>query len=220
VPWERAILEWNTWFVTFASTFTALFAIVDPFAMIPVYLSLTDRYSAQERTKVVKKATLIATGILVLFALSGEGIFRLFGISIPAFRIAGGILLLLLGIEQLQATRERVKSEEETESYARDDISIFPLAVPLLAGPGAISTVVLKASETTTFLGYTWLVTAIILVFLISFYLLKSAPYLFRHLGKTGVNLVTRLMGILLTAIAVQFIIDGIRGVWDTLSKT
>jgi multiple antibiotic resistance protein len=145
--------------------------------------------------------------------MTGEGIFRLFGISIPAFRIAGGILLLLLGIAQLEAHRERVKTEEENESYSRDDISIFPLATPLLAGPGSISTVVLQSSEVHGPLQNALFLLAIACVFIVTYFLLKSAPHLYRLLGKTGINLVTRIMGIILTAIAIQFIIDGVMGV-------
>jgi multiple antibiotic resistance protein len=206
-------VDLQTSIMTFATTFTALFAIVDPLAVIPVFLSLTDRYSGHERAAVSLKACAIATVILCVFAVTGEGIFRLFGISIPAFRIAGGILLLLLGIAQLDAHRERVKTEEENESFAREDISIFPLATPLLAGPGSISTVVLQSSQIHGPVQTILLLIAIVLVFVATYFLLKSAPHLYRFLGQTGINLVTRIMGIILTAIAIQFIIDGIMGV-------
>lgn len=203
--------------VSFFSSFSAIFAIVDPFAIIPIFLSLTDRLSNQERIRVCRKATLVAMVVLLAFAVFGEGIFRLFGISIPAFRIAGGILLLLLGIAQLSAERERVKHEEEDESLERDDVSIFPLATPLLAGPGAISTVVLQGSQTQSLLHKILFFLAIILVFVASYLLLRSAPYLYRVFGKTGLNLVTRIMGIILTAIAVQYIIDGLTSVWQQI---
>jgi len=199
--------------MSFASSFTALFAIVDPIAVIPIYLSLTDRYSKQEKLYIGLKACLIATLVLCVFAITGEGLFRLFGISMDAFRIAGGILLLMLGIDQLGAHRERVKTEEENESFAREDISIFPLATPLLAGPGAISTVVLQSSQVSGIGQTILLLLAIATVFFVSFFFLRSAPHLYRVLGKTGINLVTRIMGIILTAIAVQFIIDGLKGV-------
>lgn len=210
-------MDWSASILPFFSSFTALFAIIDPFAVIPVFLSMTDRYAQIERTHVVKKATIVACAILIVFAVTGEGIFRLFGISIPAFRIAGGILLLKLGVEQLSARRERVKVEEEDESHAREDISIFPIATPLLAGPGAISTVVLQASQTQGVWANAQFLVAIVLVFVASYFLLKSAPALFRLLGQTGLNLVTRIMGIILSAIAVQFIIDGVTAVWQQL---
>jgi multiple antibiotic resistance protein len=206
-------VDLQTYLMTFASSFTALFAIVDPVAVIPVFLGLTDRYTAQERAAASLKACAIASAILCVFAVTGEGIFRLFGISIPAFRIAGGILLLFLGMAQLEAHRERVKTEEENESYSRDDISIFPLATPLLAGPGSISTVVLQSSDVHGPVQNALFLLAIGLVFVVTYFLLKSAPHLYRLLGKTGINLVTRIMGIILTAIAIQFIIDGVMGV-------
>ncbi len=210
-------MDWNQTAISFASTVSSLFAIVDPFAVIPVFLTLTDRYENHERTALVKRSALISAAILAVFALSGETIFRIFGISMPSFRIAGGILLLLLGIAQLNATRERVKSEEESESYARDDISIFPLATPLLAGPGAISTVVLQSGQNPTWLWKILLLVAIALVFGAAYLILNSAPHVFRLLGKTGLNLLTRLMGIILTAIAIQFIVDGVVGVWKQM---
>ena len=203
--------------VAFFSTFTALFAIVDPFAVIPIFLSMTDRSTQAERLQICKKSTILATGILIAFALAGERIFKLFGISIPAFQIAGGILLLLLGIAQLEAEREHIKSEEENESFEREDISIFPMATPLLAGPGAISTVVLGASSSSGIIGTFAQVMAIICVFICCYFLLRSAPYMHRLLGRTGLNLVTRLMGIVLTAIGIQYIIDGASTVWKQL---
>lgn len=208
-------MEWKASVLPFVTTFSALFAIIDPFAVIPVLLTLTERYSQAERLQVIRKAVLVAMLILILFAVTGEGVFRLFGISIPAFRIAGGILLLKLGIEQLSAQRERVKSEEESESFERDDISIFPLATPLLAGPGAISTVVLQAGQVSGVWASLGFILIIVLVFVACYFLLASAPQFYRVLGKTGLNLVTRIMGIILSAIAVQFIIDGAQSVWN-----
>ncbi|MFW7378752.1 MAG: MarC family protein [Oligoflexus sp.] len=199
------------WFSVFAATFMAMIAIIDPFALIPIYLSLTDNFNAKDRLTVCRKSIWIATAILLLFAFSGTTIFKLFGISIPAFRIAGGILLLLLGIAQLSAERERVKSEEESESKIRDDISIFPLATPLLAGPGAISTAVLHSGN--GLLSNLALYAAILAAMITSYFALRAAPILFKLLGRTGLNLLTRIMGVILTAIAVQFIIDGITSV-------
>lgn len=209
-------MSFSTAFQSFLSSFTALFTIVDPFALIPIFLSMTDRFSKAERNQVCLKSTLVASGLLLAFALAGEKIFNLFGISIPAFQIAGGILLLRFGLAELSVDRERLKREEESESYERSDISIFPLATPLLAGPGSISTVVIRASQTTTWLEELLLVLAIIAVFVATYFLLRSAPYLYRLLRRTGLNLLTRIMGILLTAIAVQYIINGLTTVWNT----
>lgn len=194
------------------STFVAIFVIVDPFAVVPVYLSLTDRYSPDSVRHIRRKATLVASGILCAFALTGFSIFNLFGITLPAFQIAGGILLLLVGIAQLQANRPRVKPEEQNESMERDDVSVFPLGTPLLAGPGAISTVVLYATDSYTPLRIAGLVASTALAMLATYLVLKSAHYLFKILGRTGLNILTRLMGLILTGVAIQFILNGMKG--------
>ncbi len=194
------------------ATTISLFVMVDPFAVIPVYLTLTEKMSHAERSHVRFKASLVALGILMLFALTGMAVFQVFGITIPAFRIAGGILLLKLGMEQLGGDRTRVKPEEEEESLERDDISIFPLATPLLAGPGAISTVVLYASRAPSTVRVVSLALSIIVALGVTHVILKFSPYVVKYLGRTGLNLMTRIMGIILCAVGVQFIIDGLRG--------
>jgi len=194
------------------NTFIAVFVIVDPFAVIPVYLALTDRFSPGVIAQIRIKATLVALGILSVFAVSGLSIFNLFGITLPAFQIAGGILLLGIGMAQLNANRPRVKQEEADESLERDDVSVFPLGTPLLAGPGAISTVVLYSTQSHNWFRSGGLLLAIVLAMVVTFWILKAAPYLFRVLGKTGLNILTRLMGLILTAVAVQFFLNGLRG--------
>lgn len=194
-----------------------IFVIVDPFAVIPVYLAVTERLSPQGVEQTRRKATAVAMGILVVFGLTGLSIFNLFSITLPAFQIAGGILLLLLGIQQLNGSRARVKPEETDESFEREDVSVFPLGTPLLAGPGAISTVVLYSTQASSNLKVIELVVAIILALFASYWVLKAAHSVFRVLGKTGINLVTRLMGLILTAVAVQFMLNGIRGALTTM---
>lgn len=193
-------------------TFVAIFVIVDPFAVVPVYLALTERFSPEGIRHTRQKATLVAFGVLTVFALTGLKIFNLFGITLPAFQIAGGILLLLLGISQLNNTRARVKQEETNEGLERDDVSVFPIGTPLLAGPGAISTIVLLSTQAKTPIRMVGLMVAITGAMGAAFLILKTAPYLFKILGKTGLNLLTRIMGLILTAIAVQFMLNGIRG--------
>lgn len=203
----------------FLNTFVSIFVIVDPFAVVPVYIMLTDRLSPAARRSTRRKASLVAALLLIVFALTGLSIFKIFGITLPAFQIAGGILLLLLGIAQLNANRSRVKQEERDESMARDDVSVFPLATPLIAGPGAISTVVLLSSQAKEFSYQMGLLAAILAALLVNHVILKGAPVLFKYLGQTGLNLITRVMGIILTAVAVQFLINGIAGVWKDFPK-
>jgi multiple antibiotic resistance protein len=204
----------------FLSTFIAVFFILDPFAAVPVYLMLTERFSAVMTARIRKKATLIAGSILLVFALTGLAIFKLFGITLPAFQIAGGILLLLFGLAQLNANRPRVREEERTESMERDDVSVFPLGTPLLAGPGSISTVVLMSTEAGNPVRKGLLVLAILLAVAATYLVLRAAPRLLKVLGRTGLNILTRLMGMILTAIAVQFILNGLKASFEILSKS
>ena len=200
-------------YVTYAAgAFVAIFVIVDPFSVVPIYLTLSHGHSKAEMRATRHKASWIAGIILTAFAITGMGIFNVFGITLPAFQIAGGLMLLMLGLEQLNAKRSRVKAEEEREGMVADDISVFPLATPLLAGPGAISTVVLYASSADSWRQLSGLVIAIVATIVSANVLLAMAPKVFAKLGQTGLNLFTRLMGIILSAIAVQFILDGIRG--------
>jgi multiple antibiotic resistance protein len=194
------------------STFVAIFTIVDPFAVVPVYLTLTDRFAVEAIVRTRRRAALVAMGILSTFAITGLSIFKIFSITLPAFQVAGGILLLLLAIAQLSANRTRIKPEEQSESMSQEDVSVFPIGTPLLAGPGAISTVVLYASEAKTWLQLVLLVVAIGGAMGASYLVLKAAHPLLRVLGKTGLNLLTRIMGLILAAVAVQFIINGIAG--------
>jgi multiple antibiotic resistance protein len=191
----------------------ALFVIVDPFAVLPVYLSMSERFDLAQRESIRRKSTIYGACILIFFALSGFGLFKIFGITFSAFQIAGGVLLFSIGFQQLNSTRDRVKKEEEDEGLDKDDISIFPIAMPLLAGPGSISTVILNASTSQTFVRSLGGIIAIFIVMGLAFLILQSAEVIYKALGKTGLNLLTRLMGIILCAIAVQFIIQGISDV-------
>lgn len=202
------------------NTFVAVFVIIDPFAVVPVYLMLTERFTLEELRKTRRRAVYIASGLLLLFAFTGTALFNLFGITLPAFQIAGGLLLLIFGLQQLQGTRKRVKHEEEEESLARDDVSVFPLATPLLAGPGAISTVVLQGSQAESLSHMVLLGVAIVGAMIAGYFILKSAPYLYKLFGQTGLNLLTRVMGILLTAIAVQSILNGLTAYWTSLKPS
>lgn len=202
----------------FSGALVTLIFIVDPFAAVPVYLSLTERFSAMDRRIISQKATLYALGLLVMFALTGMKFFSLFGITLPAFQIAGGILLLGFGTSQLNANRRRVTNEEENEGLHRDDVTVFPLAMPLLAGPGAISTVILLSTEAGSWPHRFVLVGALCVCMAAVYIVLRSSPYLNRVLGRTGLTLLSRLTGIVLTAVAVQFILNGLKEVWVRFS--
>lgn len=195
----------------FTGAFITILFIVDPFAVIPVYLSLTDRFSTIERRHVRMRAVLVALGLLILFAVSGTTFFEFFGITLPAFQIAGGILLFVLGFTQVNAKQEKVSRIENQEGLEKDDISVFPLAMPLLAGPGAISTVILLSTKTGSLLRLSELIVAITCCMFLTLLILKFSPYFLRIMGRTGLNLLSRIMGIILTAVGIQFVINGIR---------
>ena len=197
----------------FSGALVTLIFIIDPFAAIPAYLTLTERFSADDRKVISQKATFYALFLLVMFALTGMKFFSLFGISLPAFQIAGGILLLVFGMSQMNANRRRVTHEEEDESLHRDDVTVFPLATPLLAGPGAISTVILLSTEAGSWPHRFVLVAALCVCMAAVYVVLRSSPYLNKVLGRTGLTLLSRVTGIVLTAVAVQFILNGIKEV-------
>lgn len=193
----------------FLSAFTLLFVIIDPIGLTPLFAALTQGLSARERFFVALRSSAIAISILTLFGLLGEQVLGFVGISMPAFRIAGGILLFLTALDMLF---ERRTPRREQHSPQRDDPSAFPLAIPLIAGPGSIATMILLVGEA----GNDWGQIALIHVVMgavigTAFVLFQTAGLLDRALGKTGINVVTRLLGMLLAALSVQFVVDGVR---------
>jgi len=197
-------------------TFFGIFFVVDPFALIPLFLSITRGDSTEKKKRTALRAAVVATGVLLLFAAAGGAIFRLFGITIGAFKIAGGVLLFLMALDMLRAqhSRVRVSPEEETEGVERDDVAIIPLAVPMLAGPGSIAMVtVLMGQALPSPVRMAVVVVCILLTGLLSFVLLRASVWIERTLRQTGLNILNRLMGLLLAAVAVQFIVTGIADV-------
>ncbi|WP_127143799.1 MarC family protein [Pelagibacterium montanilacus] len=198
------------YFVAFA-TFFATVGVAD---IALIFAALTRDSGARQRFVMATRGVLVAGAILVFFALAGNTILDLFGVTIPALRVAGGILLLLIAIDMVFARHSGgvgTTSEEEEEGRARDDISVFPLAMPLLAGPGAISAVVLLTTGARTDLQYWTVVAALVSVLALAWLTLLVAIPIQRLLGLTGLSVVSRVVGILLTALAVQFVFDGIR---------
>lgn len=193
--------------------FTSIFFIVDPFAAVPSFLAMTERDTPEHRRLLAKRGAWTCFVTLTLFAIGGSLIFTIFGITLGAFKIAGGILIGLNAIDMVQARRSQQKETpaEKAEGIQKDDIGIMPLGVPMLAGPGAISTVVVLALGAKGIAMTAAVYVSIGLTAVLSFLVLKSATLLERRLGPTGMRILTRLMGLVLCAIAVQFIIDGIK---------
>src|SRR6202051_792068 len=195
--------------------FVVFFVVVEPISLIPLFAGLTEGASARYKKRMAGKAAAIALTICVLFALVGAKFLDVMGISLSSFRIAGGTLLFLISLEMVFARTSGTKSTtpEKEEAKTRDDISVFPLAFPFIAGPGALATILLTAGEIggkpVLFVGFLGLV---VVVLVICWCLMLAAPRLMNVLGVTGANVMSRLSGVVLAALAVQFIIDGIRG--------
>jgi MarC family membrane protein len=196
--------------------FVVFFVVVEPVSLIPLFSGRTQGATPRYKRWMALKAVLIAAMILLLFALGGAPFLQLMGISLEAFRIFGGLLLFLLALEMVFARESgtRTSSNEAAESRRRADISVFPIAFPFIAGPGALATILLWfgpvhiASQTVLFIG---LSAAVALVLAISLVLMWLADPLMRVIGVTGANVAGRLLGVILGALAVQFVIDGVR---------
>ncbi len=191
------------------TSFVTLFVIIDPIGLAPLFVALTQGMTSPHRRAIALRACTLAFGLLLAFGLFGDSVLGYMGISIPAFRIAGGILLFLIALDML--FERRTKRRKTQTSDGGDDPSVFPLATPLIAGPGAITTVILLAGKTGG--DYTALgITALILLAVIGLVWLSflAAGVFERALGPTGINVVSRLLGMLVAALSVQFVIDGI----------
>ncbi len=200
--------------------FTTFFATIGPLDTAALYPALTPGNTARERRRMAGRGCLIGAGILLFFALFGQGVLGLFGITLPALRTAGGILLLLIAIDMVFARGSggtTATADERAEAAARPDVSVFPLATPLIAGPGAIGAAILLVADAQRDpLQIMAVLAALLAVVALTFALLLASSQVQKLLGVTGLHVVTRVMGVLLAALAVQFLFDGIResGIW------
>ncbi len=194
------------------NSLVTLLVVIDPLGLAPIFAALTRGYPEKRKREAAIRGTLLGAVILFIFALAGDVLLQALGIGIPAFRIAGGILLFLLSLDMIFASpsglRSRTTREQEEISYEHD-VSVFPLAIPLIAGPGAITTVLLytgerSAPELAVFMA------VLLAVLLLTLGSLLLAPRIMRLFGETGSNVLTRVLGVLLAALAVQFVLDGI----------
>jgi len=198
--------------VDFLRIFVAIFIIVDPIGLLPLFIALTHNYSKKRIKHTVWLACLTAAFVLIIFAFAGDIILEFFGVTIPAFRIAGGIIIFIIALGMLQAKRTRLKTtpEEEEKGLEQEEVGIVPIGIPMLAGPGAITTVIVFTSSSQQYNTYIT-IAAIMLTLFFAFFILKQAVSIHRILGPTGLNIFTRLMGLILAVISVQFVIDGIK---------
>ena len=192
---------------------SSIFFLVDPFAALPTFLGVTAGYDSARRLRTARKASLTALVILSVFAVAGTYIFRLFGITLPAFEIAGGILLLLIGLDMLEAKRSPTQETHlETEAASvKDDVGIVPMGIPMLAGPGSIATVMVLVGQAHTKWELAAIFGAIAITAAICFLVLGSATRVAALLGETGIRILVRIMGLLLVALAVQYFVNGLQ---------
>lgn len=205
---------------TVIAAFVTLLVVIDPPGVVPIFAALTANADATERRRMAINGTLIGAGILLAFALGGEVLLRLLGVGLPAFRIAGGILLLLLSVEMVMAKHTGLRAttdDEETESDQRTDITVFPLAIPLIAGPGAMTSVVLLMGQAPDLQGKAMILGVLGVDLAIMLVCLLLTGPLMRLLGVIGVNVISRVAGIILAALAVQFVIDGVQAAWPSV---
>ncbi|KAF5417455.1 MAG: hypothetical protein C5S49_03360 [Candidatus Methanogaster sp.] len=195
----------------FIYAFASIFVIVNPVAGLITFISLTSEMTAGERNATVKRSVTVACLLAIVFAVSGELILRFFGITVDCLRVAGGILLFTVALDMMHArvSRESVTAEEIRDAVMREDVSIFPIAIPLLAGPGAITTVILVMREGTALELKMLVILAILLTFVISYITFRFANRINKIIGVTGSLVITRVMGLLLGAIAVNFVSIG-----------
>jgi multiple antibiotic resistance protein len=193
--------------------FTSIFVLVDPIAAVPTFLAMTTGSSREQRRHMVVRAALTCFVVLLTFSIAGTLIFKLFGITLAAFKIAGGLILGLIGMDMLKAKRSPTKeTPDETEEGAeKEDVGIIPLGIPMLAGPGSISSVMVLMSQNTDWPHALVVVGAIAAAAGVSFLVLAAADRVSSYLHETGIRILTRMMGLLLVAIAVQFVLNGLR---------
>ena len=193
-------------------SFSSLFTLLNPIGTAPIILSLTESFDLPAYKKIIRKSLIVACGILLLFAVLGKVIFTFYGITIYAFKIAGGILFLRIGINMIEARVSRTKStpKESEEASLSDDIALTPIGMPLIAGPGAITSVMILSAEATTYGQKIIFYFSIIITLVITYIILSWGKKLTKKLGTSGLRIIERIMGMILMVVAIQFILDGL----------
>jgi len=212
-PATAAEEAFNSSYVKFSLlALSSIFFLVDPFAAIPSFIAITVGVEPTRRRGMARKAAITCFIVLISFALAGQFIFNLFGIKLPAFEIAGGLILMLIGIDMMEARRSPTQeSQAETEDAAsREDAGIVPLGIPMLAGPGAISSVMVLVGEAPNHWQMLAIIGSIAITAVVSYFVLAGADRIRVFLGETGIRILVRIMGLLLVALAMQFFVNGL----------
>ncbi len=204
----------------FVYAFTTVFVIVNPIEATMIFVTLTADMNALEKRHIYRRTTLVAFSLAILFSLAGEFVLRIFGITVDSLRVAGGILLFLVAIDMLRGVRQqkKVTEAELRDANQREDVSVFPLAIPLLTGPGAITTVVVLMGAASTIAEKALVLLAIVLTFVITLFVLRFSEYIDQALGVTGIMVLTRIMGLILGAVAVNFVATGVWNLYRTMA--
>ncbi len=198
-------------------SFTSFISLINPLGIMPVFMTMTSEIDQKERVRTARKASVVAFIIILIFAFGGKFLFNFFGISIDSLRIVGGIIFLLLGMDMLQARLAKVKvKSSEIKSYV-NDISVTPLAIPILCGPGAITNAIILMEDADSPGKQMALIIAIFVVILITFLSLYGSSRIIKVIGQTGINVMMRLMGLIVMVIAVEFFISGLDPIIDRL---
>lgn len=191
--------------------FTSFFTLINPLSTMPLFMTMTSELSPKERTHTAKKATLVALITIVFFALSGQLLFNFFGISVNSFRIVGGVIFFIMGMDMLQARIGQVKiKDSEVKTYI-NDISVTPLAIPMICGPGAITNSIVMMEDASSPTRKIVLFASILLVLWITYLVFYSSSRIIKIIGQTGINVMMRLMGLILMVIAVEFFFSGLK---------
>lgn len=206
-------------FAIYLQFFLGLVAAVNPIGIMPVFVSLTGHMSPEEKYKTAKTANIAVGVILVISLLCGQFLLDMFSISLDSFRIAGGFLLMSIAFSMMSGKlgEDKQNKQERTESISREQIGVVPLAMPLMAGPGAISSTIVYGSRYPTLIETIGIVATIAVFCFCSWLLFRSAPLIVRFLGQTGINVITRIMGLILAALGVEFIANGVRNLFPGL---
>jgi len=191
--------------------FTSFLTLINPLGMLPIFMTMTADLTVENRNKVSKKATMVALITIIFFALSGQVLFSFFGISVNSFRIVGGVIFFTMGMDMLQARLGKVKvKDSEVKTYV-NDISVTPLAIPIICGPGAITNSIVLMEDASNFPKKLVLFAAIFVIMLITYLVLYSSSKIMIFLGQTGINVMMRLMGLIVMVIAVEFFFSGLK---------
>lgn len=199
--------------------FTSFFTLINPLGTMPVFMTMTADLTNENRTNIAKKASIVAFFVIIGFAISGQLLFNFFGISVNSLRIVGGIIFFMMGMDMLQARLGQVKiKDSEVKSYV-SDISITPLAIPMICGPGAITNAIVLMEDASTFPKKIVLFCAIALVIFVTYLILYSSSKIIKLLGQTGNNVMMRLMGLIVMVIAVEFFFSGLKPIILEMQK-